>query len=155
MSNGYDGLADVHRKRRHEAPEVGAMVTRCLRALARRAGEGDPEALEQLAALENTLTEQLGAGVAGYRAHGYSWADVGLTLGVTRQGAQQRFGNATTDPAHGPRCTCGLPHCPRTRTQQAEALIAQGWTQDSAWDHLDGVCDRELCMGTHERDGEL
>lgn len=91
---------------------MGSMITRVLRALARRAGEGDVEALEELAALQTVMVEQLGAGVAGYRAVGHSWADIGLALGTSRQNAQQRFYAATTGPAHGPRCTCDLPHCP-------------------------------------------
>lgn len=109
-------MADVQVQRRHEAPDMGAMATRVLRALARRAGEGDVEALEELASLTNTMTEQLGAGVAGYRAMGHSWADIGLALGTSRQNAQQRFGGASTAPAHGPRCSCQLPHCPNTTT---------------------------------------
>jgi hypothetical protein len=91
-----------------------------MRALARRAGEGDVEALEQLAQLEHIAAEQLGAAVAGFRAftpaHGaepYSWTDVGLALGTTRQAAQQRFHNATPLPAHPPLCSCGLDSCPR------------------------------------------
>lgn len=148
-------LADLHRKRRHEAPEVGGMVTRMLRALARRAAEGDVEALEQLALLQSTVTEQLGAGVAGFRDRGNSWGDVALVLGVSRQGAQQRFGSATIDPAHGPRCVCGLPNCPRTMQEQINALTAIGWTEDSAYDHVNKMCDRQLCSGPHEDEGEL
>ena len=30
--------------------------------------------------------------VTGLRGHCYSWADIGLRLGVTRQAAQQRWG---------------------------------------------------------------
>lgn len=131
------------------------MITRMLRALARRAGEGDVEALEELAGLQAILHEQLGAGIAGYRAQGHSWADVALTLGSSRQAAQQRFGNASTDPAHGPRCTCALPHCPRTWEQAISSLVVQGWTEDSAMAHVRGLCDRELCNAPHETEGEL
>lgn len=38
--------------------------------------------------------------VNGLRACGYSWAEIGARLGVTRQAAQQRCG------AHGPRPSC-------------------------------------------------
>jgi hypothetical protein len=96
------------------------MVARCLRALARRAGGGDEQALEQLALLEAVVVEQLGAGVAGFRSwqppHGAespSWRDVGHLLGVKRQTAQQRFGRFTTLPAHPPKCSCGMSSCPR------------------------------------------
>jgi len=87
--------------RQREAPELGAACIRLFRALARRAGDGELEALEQLAFLQDSLQMQLGAAVAGYRdGHGYSWADIGRVLGVTRQAAHKRFGRATTAPAH-------------------------------------------------------
>lgn len=102
-----------------EAPELGAACIRMFRALARRAGQGEGEALEQLSMLQDSLSMQLGAAVAGYRAftpaHGaepYSWTDVARLLGVTRQAAQQRFADATTAPAHGTvwRGPCGGWH---------------------------------------------
>ena len=30
--------------------------------------------------------------ITGLRQYGYSWADIALRLGITRQGAQQRWG---------------------------------------------------------------
>lgn len=108
-------LAELHRKRRHEAPQMEAMIRRSLMALARRAGEGDLEALEGMAQLDHDMTGLLGAAVAGYRSKGYSWAAVAVPLGVTRQAAQQRFHWATVDPAHGPRCACGQAQCPRNQ----------------------------------------
>ena len=99
-----------------EAPELGAACIRMFRALARRAGGGEVEALEQLAGLQDSLQMQLGAAVAGYRmfrpVHGaepYSWTDVGRILGITRQAAQQRFAHATIAPAHPHGCLC--PEC--------------------------------------------
>lgn len=108
-------LADVHRKRRHESPDMAAFLRRSLMALARRAGEGDEEALQALAELSGWMPTVLGAGVAGYRSRGFSWAAVGRVLGITRQGAEQRFSGATVDPAHGPRCACGQNQCPRNQ----------------------------------------
>ena len=32
--------------------------------------------------------------VKGLRAHGYSWAEIGYRLGITRQAAQQRWGTS-------------------------------------------------------------
>lgn len=29
------------------------------------------------------------------------------------------------------------------------ALVANGWTVESAFAHVEGTCDRELCTGTH------
>jgi hypothetical protein len=105
------------------------MVVRCLGSLARRAGQGEDQALEQLALLESVAVEQLGAGVAGFRAWqppagaaSPSWRDVGQLLGVKRQTAQQRFGSFTTLPAHPPKCSCGMSSCPRiTREQETRA----------------------------------
>lgn len=96
-----------------EAPELGAACIRMMRALARRAGDGETEALEQLNFLQDAVQLQLGAAVAGYRgfrpargAEPYSWADVGRVLGITRQSAQGRFRDATVAPAHPPTCMC-------------------------------------------------
>lgn len=76
-----------------EAPELQAAVVRMIRALARRAGDGELEALEALAQLEVTLQVQLGHAVAGYRSGPAeaSWAEVGRILGMTRQSAHERF----------------------------------------------------------------
>lgn len=102
-----------------EAPELGAAVIRMLRALARRAGEGELEALEQLAMLQDSLQMQLGAAVAGYRdfqpahnAPGYSWADVASILGCTKQSAWERFKDATVAPAWpASSCVCQRARC--------------------------------------------
>lgn len=78
------------KRSRYEAPDVGAMVGRMLRALARRAAEGDPEAIEQLVQLGPILSEQTAAAGAGLHAFGYSWTEVGDAMGVSRQAARQR-----------------------------------------------------------------
>lgn len=97
-----------------EAPELGSACIRMMRALARRAGQGELEALEQLAFLQDSLQLQLGAAVAGYRAGPAeaSWAQVGDILQMTRQSAQGRFGRASYAPAHGMLCSCGTDQCP-------------------------------------------
>ncbi len=41
---------------------------------------------------------ELHAAVGESRARGRSWTMIGLTLGVSRQAAQQRFGRLTTQP---------------------------------------------------------
>ena len=80
--------------RQREAPELGAAAVRMMRALARRAANGELEALEQLDALQAQLQTQLGEAVAGYREGPAqaSWTDIGRILSMTRQNAQQRFG---------------------------------------------------------------
>lgn len=84
--------ADTFAKRRHEAPEVTKAASRFMRALARRAGEGEVEALEGLVSLQADLDQALAQAVANYRALGFSWAEIGRALGTTRQNAHNRFG---------------------------------------------------------------
>jgi hypothetical protein len=90
-------------KREREAPEVASAVIRLLRALARRAGDGELEALEALAMLQTAVDQQLGAAVAGYREGPVeaSWTTIGSILGITRQSAHERFKDAT--PKRGSR----------------------------------------------------
>lgn len=90
-------------QRRHEAPEVGAMVRRMVRGLVRRAAEGDVEALEALTMLERELPTAtscaLGMMNSGTGAHGGGWsfgylADV---VGTSRQAVRQRVARVDTD----------------------------------------------------------
>lgn len=80
------------RKREREAPEVGAMAGRVVRALVRRAGEGDGEALEQLLALESQIAQAIKDAGAGMHAFGYSFTELGDIAGISRQAARERFG---------------------------------------------------------------
>ena len=41
------------------------------------------------------LDEAIGQAVTGLRQAGYSWAEIGLRLGITRQAAHQRWGQQT------------------------------------------------------------
>lgn len=90
----------MSRQRKHEAPEMGAMVRRVLRALVERAAEGDTEALEELAGIEKGLPAYIvEAGRAMHDDFGYSYTYLGDVLGISRQGARQRFAvAATTNP---------------------------------------------------------
>lgn len=83
--------ADSNLKRRHEAPELGGAAKRMMRALARRACEGDTEALEQLESLQEEVQVHMHNAVMGLRRKGHSWAYIAGVLGVSRQAAQQRF----------------------------------------------------------------
>lgn len=77
----------------YEAPQLEAMMGRMMRALVKRAGQGELEALEALANLQGVLEAELGHAVAAYRsgpAHA-SWTDIGRILGTTRQTAHERF----------------------------------------------------------------
>jgi hypothetical protein len=56
----------------------------------------DPEPLKALRAcrsLQRTITDEVGDRVFDARAQGASWGDVGFALGITKQAAQQRFGD--------------------------------------------------------------
>jgi hypothetical protein len=79
--------------RQVENDEYSAFVRRVLRAYSRRVGVGDVEALTL--ALMLGLAEEIDViaqAVKGLRVCGYSWAEIGTRLGVTRQAAQQRWG---------------------------------------------------------------
>lgn len=49
-----------------------------------------------LRALEDHVTRAIHTAVTGLRTAGYSWAEIGNRLGITRQAAQQRFGPTDT-----------------------------------------------------------
>jgi len=70
-----------------------AFTRRILRAYARRVASGDIEALRSMTLLTADVDAATRAAVQGLRDFGYSWAEIGDRLGVTRQAAQQRWGN--------------------------------------------------------------
>ena len=79
------------RRKQHEAQELGAFVRRMFGALVRRAADGDLQAVEVLAELDRASAEApRRAGDAAWR-FGYSYTEVGDALGISRQGARQRF----------------------------------------------------------------
>jgi hypothetical protein len=81
-------------KKAREASDIWAMVNRMFRSLAKRAADGDMDALGALTACETAANGWAKAAVANLRAEpwNYSWSDIGDALGVSRQAAQQRFG---------------------------------------------------------------
>jgi S-DNA-T family DNA segregation ATPase FtsK/SpoIIIE len=72
-----------------------AFVRRIVAAYARRVGTGDVEALPHMLALSRDLDAAIGQAVTGLRKAGYSWAEIASRLGITRQAAHQRWGDAT------------------------------------------------------------
>jgi hypothetical protein len=78
-----------------ENHDYAAFTRRVIRAHARRIAEGDIEELTHLTGLEHELQRAIHTAVEGLRAQGYSWADIALRLGITRQAAHQRW--ATTE----------------------------------------------------------
>lgn len=84
-------------QRRHESPELGAMIGRMLNALIRRAAEGDTEAVEQLGRLENLARQAHTSGLAeARRAGGYSLQELANVTGTSRQAVSQRTAVAPT-----------------------------------------------------------
>ncbi len=77
-----------------ENDEYAAFARRIIRAYAKRVATGDVEALTDMVRLSAELDRAVGHAVTGLRAHGYSWAEIALRLGITRQAAQQRWGGA-------------------------------------------------------------
>jgi hypothetical protein len=65
-----------------------------LRAYARRVGDGDGEALALMLGLADELDAAIAVAVEGLRACGYSWAEIGSRLDITRQAAQERWGTS-------------------------------------------------------------
>jgi hypothetical protein len=81
-------------RRQVENDEYGAFVRRVLRTCSRRVGDGDVEALALLVDLSEEIDAAMAGAVKGLPAHGYSWAEIGYRLGITRQAAQQRWGTS-------------------------------------------------------------
>ena len=85
------------RKRRRSVVEndkYAAFARRIVRAYAHRVADGDIEALTDLTTLAADVEAAIQVAVIGLRNFGYSWAEIGVRLGVTRQAAQQRWGGA-------------------------------------------------------------
>jgi hypothetical protein len=75
-----------------ENDEYAAFLRRVIRAYGRRIAAGDIDALADAITLSWQLDNSIRTAISGLRERGYSWADIGLQLGVTRQAAQQRWG---------------------------------------------------------------
>lgn len=75
-----------------ENDEFAAFTRRILRAYARRVARGDVEALTLMLDLSAEIDQAVAQAVTGLRGFGYSWAEIGSRLGITRQAAQQRWG---------------------------------------------------------------
>src|SRR5690349_4210600 len=75
-----------------ENDEYAAFARRVLRAYARRVAQGDVEALTLMLGLSAEIDTAIAQAVQGLRGSGYSWAEIGTRLGITRQAAWQRWG---------------------------------------------------------------
>ena len=95
MNTVKPALTRKREKRVVENDQFAAFARRILRAYARRIADGDVEALRSLTNFSSDVDALTRTAVKGLRDFGYSWADIAGRLGVTRQAAQQRWG----DPA--------------------------------------------------------
>jgi hypothetical protein len=86
-------------KRLRELPEYVGMVRRIIAAQGRRVAGADPEDLAELAGLHTIVDRAVAEAVAGQRSAGFSWAEIGRGLGITRQAAQQRYGDCGIEAA--------------------------------------------------------
>jgi hypothetical protein len=75
-----------------ENDAYAAFAHRILAAYARRIAFGDIDALALLTGLSADIDTATHTAVTGLRARGYSWAEIGTRLGITRQAAQQHWG---------------------------------------------------------------
>ena len=81
------------RNRVVENYDYAAFLRRVVRAYGRRVAAGDIDSVYDMARLADDVDAAIRDAITELRAkHGYSWADIGLRLGVTRQAAQQRWG---------------------------------------------------------------
>ena len=85
-------LTPIRGRRLVENDEYAAFARRVLRAYARRVATGDVEALTLMLGLSADIDDAIAQAVTGLRGFGYSWAEIGSRLGITRQAAQQRWG---------------------------------------------------------------
>jgi hypothetical protein len=88
-------LTPKRARRLVENDEYAAFARRVIAAYARRVAHGDIDALTAMTSLADQLDAAIGQAVTGLRATGYSWAEIGARLGITRQAAQQRWGQAS------------------------------------------------------------
>ena len=94
-----------------ENDEYVAFLRRVIRAYSRRVAVGDIEAITAMVALATDLEEATRQAITGLRGFGYSWADIAMRLGITRQGAQQRWGE-TPEPVTDTSSTRAGGGCP-------------------------------------------
>lgn len=126
-----------------EADQFGAFVRRIIRAYGRRVADRDIEGLAGLVAARADLDDAIGAAVAGLVATGYSWADIGRVLGITRQAAQQQHARRM-----GSKPTPQTPAGQLTVTEAVAAAIASPPAADALLAPVSQRC--ELHGWTHK-----
>jgi hypothetical protein len=67
------------------------MVSRIVKAAGRRCGNGDEHDLRDLVNIANDIQNAVAAAIAIQLQNGRSWSFIGHALGMTRQGAYQKY----------------------------------------------------------------
>lgn len=72
---------------------INGFLRRAIAGAGRRLVDADPEDLAALVQARDELNAVIAAAVPAMRdQHGWSWAEIGRALGITRQAAQQAYG---------------------------------------------------------------
>ena len=79
-----------------ETDDFSRFVSRIIRAFSRRVAAGDIACLSLLTSLRVEIDEGMSNAVAGLRAEGYSWSEIGTAVGITKQSAYERWNGSTT-----------------------------------------------------------
>jgi hypothetical protein len=80
-------------RREREPLEMVEFARRAIKAAGRHVGNADEFELAELVSLREDLETVIATAVHQQRAWGRSWAYIGNALGLTRQAAQQRYGD--------------------------------------------------------------
>ena len=104
-------LTSKRRYRVVENDEYAAFLRRVIRAYSRRVAAGDIEAITTMVRLADDFEDATRQAINELNAFGYSWADIAMRLGITRQGAQQRWGD-TPPPITDTSSTAADRSCP-------------------------------------------
>lgn len=76
-----------------ENDDYTAFVGRVIRAYSRRVAAGDIDAVADMIQTAADLDAAIHQAVLSLHRSGYSWAEIGMRLSISRQAAQQRWGH--------------------------------------------------------------
>ncbi|ADW16583.1 hypothetical protein Despr_0401 [Desulfobulbus propionicus DSM 2032] len=76
-----------------ETADYLKMLSRMIRAAGRRVAAADEHELAMLIQLRSEFDQAVQVAIDGQRSFGRSWEHIGLALGLSRQGAFQRYGS--------------------------------------------------------------
>lgn len=84
-------LTPKRRNGHKEDSDIAAAVARLIRALGKRAATADPNTGADLKMLEAEIASAWATAIVGWRRSGFTDADIGAALGVSKQAVQQRW----------------------------------------------------------------